>query len=81
LKTTVPVRLSPTPDQAATLRAHCQESIRTVNVLVAALDSDVLPDGGNGASTKDFTATLPRPSRTRPCATPATSGSGASNWT
>jgi hypothetical protein len=28
-------------------------------VLVAALESDVLPDGGKGASTKDFTAALP----------------------
>jgi putative transposase len=28
-------------------------------VLVAALDSDVLPDGGKGFSTKDFTAVLP----------------------
>jgi putative transposase len=59
LKTTVPVRLYPTPDQAAILRAHCQEYISTVNMLVAALDSDVLPEGGEGASTKDFTAALP----------------------
>ena len=58
-KTTVPVRLSPTLEQAALLRAHCQESIRTINVLVQALDSDVLPDGGKDASTKDFTAALP----------------------
>jgi hypothetical protein len=28
-------------------------------VLVQALESDVLPEGGEGASTKDFTATLP----------------------
>ena len=56
LKTTVPVRLSPTPDQAAILRAHCQEYISTVNVLVQALDSGVLPED---ASTKDFTAALP----------------------
>lgn len=63
LKTTVPVRLYPTPDQAAILRAHCQEYISTVNstvnVLVAALDSGVLPEDGEGASTKDFTAALP----------------------
>ncbi len=59
LKTTVQVRLYPTPEQAALLRAHCQEYVSTVNVLVAALDSDVLPDGGKGTSTKDFTATLP----------------------
>jgi IS605 OrfB family transposase len=56
MNTTLPVRLYPTPDQAATLRAHCQEYINTVNVLVAALDSDVLAEG---ASTKDFTAALP----------------------
>ena len=59
LKSTVQVRLYPAPDQAAILRAHCQEYISTVNVLVAALDSDVLPDGGKDASTKDFTAMLP----------------------
>jgi transposase len=59
MKTTVPVRLYPTPDQAAILRAHCLEYISTVNVLVAALDSDVLPDGGKGVSTKDVTAALP----------------------
>lgn len=56
LKSTVPVRLSPTPEQAAILRAHGQEYIGTVNVLVLALDSDVLPED---ASTKDFTAALP----------------------
>jgi IS605 OrfB family transposase len=59
VKTTVPIRLYPTPKQAALLRAHCQEYISTVNVLVAALDSDALPDGGKGVSTKDFTAALP----------------------
>lgn len=59
MKTTVRVRLYPTPNQATLLRAHCQEYISTVNVLVAALDSDVLPEGGKGASTKDFTAALP----------------------
>ena len=53
------VRLYPTPAQAAILRAHCQEYISTINVLVAAVDSDVLPDGGKGTSTKDFTAALP----------------------
>lgn len=57
--TTASVRLYPTPEQAAILRAHCQEYISTVNVLVQALDSDVLPEGGEGASTKDFTAALP----------------------
>jgi hypothetical protein len=30
-----------------------------VTVLVAALDSAVLPDGGTSASTQDCTATLP----------------------
>src|SRR5215469_16007602 len=59
VKTTVPVRLYPPPHQAAILRAHCQEYISTIKVLVAALDSDVLPAGGTGASTKDFTAALP----------------------
>lgn len=58
-KTTVQVRLYPTPAQAAIFQAHCQEYISTINVLVAALDSAVLPDGGKGASTKDFTAALP----------------------
>jgi putative transposase len=59
LKTTVQVRLYPTPEQAAMLRAHCQEYISTINALVQALDSDVLPQGGEDASTKDFTAALP----------------------
>ena len=43
MKTTVQVRLYPTPEQAAFLRAHGQEYISTINVLVQALDSDVLP--------------------------------------
>jgi putative transposase len=59
LKTTVQVRLYPTPEQAAVLRAHCQEYIRTINVLVQALDSDVLPNAGRDTSTKDFIAALP----------------------
>jgi IS605 OrfB family transposase len=59
LQTTVPVRLYPTPAQAALLQAHCQEYISTVNVLVQALDSDVLPDGGKDTSTAEFTAALP----------------------
>ncbi len=54
--TTVPVRHYPTPEQVVILRAHGQEYIDTVNVLVQALDSDVLPED---ASTKDFTAALP----------------------
>ena len=56
MKTTVPIRLYPTPEQAALLMAHCQEYISAVNVLVRALDADILPAG---ASTKDFTAALP----------------------
>ena len=56
LKTTVPVRLYPTPQQAAIWQAHGQEYISTVNVLVLALDSDLLPEG---ASTQGFTAALP----------------------
>ena len=59
LQTTVPVRLYPTAEQAAILRAHCQEYISTINVLVQALDSDVLPDGGKDTSTANFTASLP----------------------
>ncbi|HEV8191084.1 MAG TPA: hypothetical protein VGP82_06325 [Ktedonobacterales bacterium] len=55
-KTTVSVRLYPTPEQATLLRAHCQEYMGTINVLVQALDSDVLPQE---ASTKDCTAALP----------------------
>ena len=45
-KTTVQVRLYPTPEQSCLLMAHCQEYISTVNVLVAAFESDVL-DGQN----------------------------------
>jgi hypothetical protein len=59
MKTTMQIRLYPTPAQAALLRAHCREYISTINVLVAALDSDMLPDGGKSTGTKDFTAALP----------------------
>jgi IS605 OrfB family transposase len=59
LKTTVQVRLYPTPEQATLLRAHCQEYISAINVLTQALDYGVLPDEGKGASTKDFIAALP----------------------
>jgi putative transposase len=59
LTTTVPVRLYPLPEQAAILHAPCQEYSSTLNLLLPALDSDVLPEGGQGASTKDFTAALP----------------------
>lgn len=59
MKTTIQVRLYPTPEHATLLRAHCQEYISTINVLTQALDCGVLPDDGKGASTKDFTAPLP----------------------
>ena len=54
--TTLQIRLHPTREQVVLLRAHCAEHIETVNVLVAALDADLLPDD---ASTKDFTCALP----------------------
>ncbi len=54
--TTLQIRLHPTHEQTALLRAHCAEYISTVNVLVAALDADLLPDD---VSTKDFTCALP----------------------
>ena len=53
--TTLLARLSPTPEQAALLRAHCQEYIATLNALARAIDAEVLPEQ---ASTKDFTAAL-----------------------
>jgi putative transposase len=56
LTTTVQVRLHPTPEQGRLLMAHCLEYISTVNVLVQALDADMLE---KGFSTKDFTAALP----------------------
>lgn len=59
MKSRVQVRLYPTPEQAVILRAHGQESISTINVWVAALESDVVPDGGKGTSTKDCSAVLP----------------------
>src|SRR5712691_2579381 len=55
-KTTIQVRLYPTPEQAHLLMAHCQEYISTVNALVSAFDSDVLE---GKVSTKDFRASLP----------------------
>jgi hypothetical protein len=57
--TTVHVRLSPLPEQAALLRAHCQEDSSTITVLTPAQDGGVLPDDGEGASTQAFTAALP----------------------
>ncbi len=55
-KTTLQVRLYPTPEQGRLLMGHCQEYISTVNILAAAYDSDVLE---GRVSTKDFTAQLP----------------------
>jgi IS605 OrfB family transposase len=54
--TTVQVRLHPTPEQSRLLMAHCLEYIAVINMLVSALDYEILPAK---ASTKDFTATLP----------------------
>ncbi len=56
LATTLQVRLYPTPEQSRLLMAHCLEYIQTVNVLVSAIDADLLPEK---ASTKDFIAALP----------------------
>jgi putative transposase len=56
VQTTLQVRLHPTPEQTRLLLAHCIEYIRTVNVLVSALDAGILPEK---ASTKDFVAALP----------------------
>jgi putative transposase len=53
---TVQVRLYPTLEQALLLMAHAQEYISTVNVLVQALDADMLEER---FSTKDFIAALP----------------------
>jgi IS605 OrfB family transposase len=55
-KTTMQVRIYPPPEQRRLLMAHCMEYISTVNVLVQALDSGVLPEK---ASTKDFKVCLP----------------------
>ncbi len=56
LQNTVQVRLYPTPDQGRVFMAHCLEYIGTVNVLVSALDADMLD---KEFSTKDFVAALP----------------------
>ena len=55
-KTTLQVRLYPTPEQSHLLMAHCQEYISTVNVLASAFDSGVI---SGKISTKDFGAMLP----------------------
>jgi putative transposase len=54
--TTLQIRLHPTPQQVALLKAHCAAYIDVVNVLVSALDADLLPED---VSTKDFTCPLP----------------------
>src|SRR5260370_28597487 len=59
MKRKLPVRLSHHPEQARLLRAHCQEYISASNVLVQALDRDVLPNARRDTSTKDFIAALP----------------------
>ncbi len=56
LATTYQVRLYPTAEQSRLLMAHCMEYISTVNVLVQAIDADMLEER---FSTKDFTAALP----------------------
>ncbi len=56
LETTYQVRLYPTPEQSHLLMAHCLEYISTVNVLVQAINADMVADG---FSTKDFTVPLP----------------------
>jgi len=56
MKTTIQVRLYPTPAQSRLLMAHALEYIRTVNALVSALDMEILPEK---VSTKDFISALP----------------------
>ena len=58
LQNTLQVRLYPTPEQGRLLMEHCQEYIRTVNVLSSALDADVIPHDDT-FSTKNFVAQLP----------------------
>ncbi len=55
-KTTLQVRLYPTPEQGRLLMSHCQEYISAVNVLSSAIDANLLPEK---VSTKDFQAALP----------------------
>src|ERR1700694_91929 len=55
-KTTLQVRLYPTPEQGRLLMAHAIEYISTVNTLVSALDMEIVPEK---VSTKDFRAALP----------------------
>lgn len=55
-KTTMQVRLYPTPEQGWLLMAHALEYISTVNTLVSALDMEIVPEK---VSTKDFRAALP----------------------
>src|SRR5437763_13731074 len=58
LEHTYQVRLYPTPEQGRLLTDHCQEYIRTVNVLASALDAEVIPQD-ESITTKDFVAQLP----------------------
>src|SRR6266567_4325636 len=58
LQNTLQVRLSPDPSQGRLLMEHCQEYIRTVNVLSRALDADLIPHDDT-FSTKDFVTALP----------------------
>ncbi|TMD67362.1 MAG: IS200/IS605 family element transposase accessory protein TnpB [Chloroflexi bacterium] len=58
LQNTLQVRLYPTREQGCMLIAHCQEYIRTVNVLASALDADLIPHDDT-FSTKDFVTALP----------------------
>jgi putative transposase len=58
LQNTLQVRLYPTLEQGRVLMAHCQEYIRTVNVLSSALDADLIPHDDT-FSTKDFVTALP----------------------
>ncbi len=58
LQNTLQVRLYPTPEQSHVLMSHCREYISTVNVLVSALDADVIAHDDT-FSTKDFVTALP----------------------
>jgi putative transposase len=58
LQNTLQVRLYPTPEQSHVLMSHCQEYISMVDVLVSALDADVIAHDDT-FSTKDFVTALP----------------------
>ena len=80
LEHTYQVRLYPPPEQGRLLMAHCQEYIRTVNVLASALDADVIPHDAT-FSTKDFVATLPSCVKNQACVMLAPFSSVRLNWT